>query len=167
MIRLKTVLKALLLTNLSIWMIGCQQTAPLGVGLRYNNSPFSQQQPQTSTDYSNLFNNVNNTQNSQPKTPSVPATQPAPAATSCARYTSVTQSVITACEPTLNDNAAELSSIAPNCQSAFQAITPYAACDVLVPQLTNAVNACSIIFSDQTYSSYLPSSCKAAYQALF
>jgi hypothetical protein len=162
MIRLKTGLKVLLLSSLSLWMVGCQQTSPLGMAQRYPNTFSSQQQTQPTTDYSNLFNNINKPQTSQNQTPT-PA-QPAPAETSCSRYTAAAQNVITACEPTIAQNADDLADIAPNCFPAFQAITPNTGCSVLIPQLNSVLNACKIVFSN--YSSYLTQSCNMAVQTL-
>jgi hypothetical protein len=162
MIRLKTGLKVILLSSLSLWMVGCQQTSPLGMAQRYSNPFPTQQQTHPTTDYSNHFNNLNKPQTPQNQTPT--QAQPAPAETSCSRYTAPAQNVITACEPVIAQYADDLADIAPNCFPAFQAITPNTGCSVLIPQLNSVLNACGIVFSN--YSSYLTQSCNMAVQTL-
>lgn len=164
MIRRKTGLKVLLLTNLSLWMVGCQQTAPLGLGQRYNNQFFSQQQTQTPTDYSNLFNNINKTQSSQ--TQNSTTTAAPPVAANCARYTRPAQNMIDACNTIITQYAGDLADIAPNCYSAFKAITPNTACSTLVPQLNTVIQACNDIFTNPTYSSIVLPNCSSAVQVL-
>jgi len=163
MTRFKMTLRTFFILSICLWSVGCQQMANPQFSRRTSSQSQVSQPKSQPTSYGDLFSS--STAKTTPSTPSNPPSTPVVEASSCARYTSPSQQVISACKDVLAANQDDLYDVAPTCFDTFNGITPNAACSTLVPQLENMLRACGVVLT--TYRSYLGASCDAALQALF